>query len=92
MIKSQGVFSELIHRARPGQIPRIELARFTRVVSRCASCGRRERIGVRCRAARIFNKSAVLGVGWRDSARMVRHPSTIFLAALDSVPTSNLKK
>src|SRR6185503_17333127 len=58
-----------VHRARPGQIPRIELARFTRFVSRCAACGRRERLGVRCRATRIFNKSAVLGVGWRDSAR-----------------------
>ena len=63
-----------VHRARPGQIPRIELARFTRVVSRCAACGRRERLEVRCHAARIFNKSAVLEVGWRDSARMVGHP------------------
>ena len=35
-----------VYRTRPGQIPRIELARFTRLVSRCAACGRRERLGV----------------------------------------------
>jgi len=50
------------------------LSRFTRLVSRCAVCGRRERLKVRCRAASEFSIKAVLDVGWRDTARFFRNP------------------